>query len=160
MLGLCFVTGCAKRPTSSAVSDVQQARTHMRSLSADHRVNESAQSIHNDPSDPTGHNQQEYEARCEDIFIPLAVVAGGYEVDPSQAHITLHYYSALSQQELIALYTCEMERLGWECEHQFTGHEAIVLFKRPHKICMVSCALVSRGRMAGQQHLIIRYKNA
>ncbi len=86
---------------------------------------------------------QQQESRLPDIPISLAMQPlpeffSKNAINNSSKDIVVGYSAFLSYENAVNFYRQEMECFGWECEKQFITYEALFLFKKPGKTCIIS----------------------
>lgn len=77
------------------------------------------------------------KSKLIDIPFPINVYVYDLGFEQSDKKFILKFKSKLAQFDLIAFYRCEMEYLGWQEDAAVNGHESILLFSKPSKICMI-----------------------
>lgn len=83
---------------------------------------------------------RQQEAKLSDIPLALSLqpLADFCMQPTSPDTIILGYESMLSVNDLITFYHREMERCGWRLLTQFQGHETLLTFEKPRRICTIS----------------------
>ena len=84
---------------------------------------------------------QECEARLSDIPIHL----NRRPIEKSISETSFAYFSLQSLKELSDYYLYEMERLGWDLIGQSKSDELLFVFRKPHKIAVISLRLNGRS---------------
>lgn len=84
---------------------------------------------------------RQQEAKLSDIPIPISSQPiPEYCVQnvmvPHQ--VTLGYECTLGADELVKFFNQEMERHGWRYVSQFSGHEWLMHYEKPNRVCAIS----------------------
>ncbi len=83
---------------------------------------------------------RQQEAKLSDIPIPIfsePISKHCIKPDTPDA-IILGYHCTLSINELKDFFNQEMERFGWRYGSQFEGHELLLNYEKPDRVCMIS----------------------
>jgi len=97
------------------------------------------------------HLIKKLEAHLVDIPIPVNTCPlEQYFVQTVNGNVCIAYDSnSMQLEEVFAFYQREMERFGWQRMAQLEGHETVLVYKKPKKICLISLRqIVKRPRAA------------
>ena|SRR3989304_800271 len=80
------------------------------------------------------------EAKLSDIPIPISSQPLSEYCTQSATpdEVMLGYHCSLQIDELTQFFTQEMERFGWRYGAQFKGHEQLLNFEKPNRVCSIS----------------------
>jgi len=95
------------------------------------------------------------EALFADIEVPFAALPSAYEHDREQGLVSITYQCPGVMDELVTLYRNSMERYGWCLQVHFPGSQPVLLFKKPHRFCLVSLSYGSKKRRKNNVTLVI-----
>ena len=80
-----------------------------------------------------------FQAKIADIPFPLGATLLSYQHQDAPAHQSLLTYSTHSSIEsMVWFYKQHMERLGWRTMTEIAGTEGMLVYKKPHKMCVIS----------------------
>ncbi len=87
------------------------------------------------------HAWHQEQARLFDVPIPIMAepdFAYTWSDDQEGNRVLGYIVTADTTQELVEFYQANMERLGWRERAIIAGHEVLVTFEKPEKVCCVS----------------------